>query len=114
MQFTGKQTSWAGTVFSDVIFAFSGFLNVVLFTVTRPNLLPKRTNSILTSSHTKSSSHSTGPTHSNNSNDSSSSPAGVHGMLDVRALSPTDSIPTATPLHSLKRPQSNRCDASLQ
>ncbi|KAI0687755.1 hypothetical protein BC835DRAFT_1286036 [Cytidiella melzeri] len=41
--FTGHQVPWAATVFADVVFASSGYLNVILFTVTRPRLLPDRT-----------------------------------------------------------------------
>ncbi|KAI0814885.1 hypothetical protein BC629DRAFT_1588573 [Irpex lacteus] len=40
--FTGHQVPWAATVFSDVVFASSGYLNVILFTLTRPRLLPSR------------------------------------------------------------------------
>jgi hypothetical protein len=40
--FTGHQVPWAATVFADVVFASSGYLNVLLFTLTRPRLLPER------------------------------------------------------------------------
>lgn len=37
-----SRVPWAATVFADLIFASSGFLNVVLYTATRPNLRPHR------------------------------------------------------------------------
>ncbi|CAL1695298.1 unnamed protein product [Somion occarium] len=40
--FLGHCVPWAATVVADVIFASSGLLNVLLFTITRPNLLPRR------------------------------------------------------------------------
>ncbi|KAI0348397.1 hypothetical protein BDW22DRAFT_1350595 [Trametopsis cervina] len=40
--FTGHQVPWAATVFADVLFASSGYLNVMVFTLTRPRLLPDR------------------------------------------------------------------------
>ena len=33
---------FAATVFADMLFALSGFLNVILFIFTRPNFLPTR------------------------------------------------------------------------
>ncbi|KAL4241711.1 hypothetical protein ABKN59_000865 [Abortiporus biennis] len=43
--FYGHCTPWAATVISDIIFACSGLLNVLLFTITRPTLVPRRQNS---------------------------------------------------------------------
>ncbi|KAH8102518.1 hypothetical protein BXZ70DRAFT_1006435 [Cristinia sonorae] len=40
--FLGHCIPWPATVASDVIFACSGLLNVLLFTVTRPGLIPHR------------------------------------------------------------------------
>ena len=37
-----SRVPWAATVFADLVFASSGLLNVILFTVTRPNLRPHR------------------------------------------------------------------------
>jgi len=41
--FLGHCIPWSATVASDVIFACSGLLNVLLFSVTRPALVPHRT-----------------------------------------------------------------------
>ncbi len=40
--FTGGSVPYPATVFSDTLFASSGLLNVLLFSVTRPSLIPKR------------------------------------------------------------------------
>ncbi|EKM56586.1 uncharacterized protein PHACADRAFT_253801 [Phanerochaete carnosa HHB-10118-sp] len=37
-----SRVPWPATVFADLIFASSGFFNVLLYTVTRPNLRPHR------------------------------------------------------------------------
>lgn len=37
-----SRVPWAATVFADLIFASSGFLNVLLYMITRPNLRPHR------------------------------------------------------------------------
>ncbi|GJE86578.1 hypothetical protein PsYK624_026580 [Phanerochaete sordida] len=37
-----SRVPWAATVFADLVFASSGFFNVLLYTITRPNLRPHR------------------------------------------------------------------------
>ena len=41
-QFHSQNVSAASTVFCDILFSLSGFFNVLLFSVTRPALMPHR------------------------------------------------------------------------
>ena len=105
MSFTGRQIPWAGTVFSDVVFASSGFLNVLLFTATRPNLLPQRSNPLL---RTRSMPPMMPMSHSRD-NSAEMNPAHVHDtILDIDRTVSTDSMSPETRLHSLKQPSTNR------
>ncbi|KAI0080281.1 hypothetical protein K474DRAFT_299653 [Panus rudis PR-1116 ss-1] len=61
--FMGLCVPWAATVIADVIFASSGVLNVLLYSVTRPNLLPHADSTALILTRTSHSrpSHSSDP-----------------------------------------------------
>lgn len=49
--FLGGCVPWAATVFADVVFASSGLFNVLLYSFTRPNLLPQRDRATSNSDH---------------------------------------------------------------
>jgi hypothetical protein len=42
MTFNNTPPPWAATAFTSVLWSFSGVLNVILYTLTRPKLLPSR------------------------------------------------------------------------
>ncbi|KAJ3552032.1 hypothetical protein NM688_g4374 [Phlebia brevispora] len=108
MEFSGRNIPWAGTVFSDVVFASSGILNVLLFTATRPNLLPRRANSIL--SQPPTSPRSTRIQHSRDTT-ADGDRAESAELLDVSSPltpPPSTALDGAWKLNTLKRPQGNR------
>jgi hypothetical protein len=48
MTFNGTNVPFGATVFATIAFSSSGVLNVILFTLTRPKLLPSRDHGITT------------------------------------------------------------------
>ena len=88
--FQGQSSPFVGVVIADVLFSSSGLFNVILFTITRPSLVPRR-------GHSNATDHKGGATftlrslsgisteHNNtNSNSVSAGPPSPGSALELR------------------------------
>ena len=96
--FRGDHVPIAATVFADVIFSLSGLFNAILYSFTRPSLLPRRNSqSRITNYSNPTGSHQTGGV----------GPGALIGPRDSMAINHMRALPAPLPANTNNSDQSH-------